>query len=69
VTCPECGEQMRLREDRFPDCPHCGYERFDADTLSLQSEVRREQALAKRELGYVPTYKEWVDYQAGKVKP
>lgn len=58
MICPECGEVMREREDRFPDCESCGFEKFDVQTLALIAEVKREQAQAKRELGYIPTYAE-----------
>jgi hypothetical protein len=58
MLCPECGDEMRIREDRFPDCESCGFEQYDENTLALIAEVKREQALAKQVLGYVPNYDE-----------
>lgn len=32
---------------------------YDAETLALQAEVRREQAQAKAIYGYIPSWEEW----------
>ena len=45
-------------DERFPSCEDCGFVQYDANTLALMAEVRREQAHAKNVLGYVPTYQE-----------
>lgn len=65
MNCPECGALMREREDRFPDCEECGFEQYDAYTLALIAETRREFDQAKRECwpDPVPTYKEWMERQ------
>ena len=47
-------------DERFPTCQDCGYTFYDEDTLSLIREVKREQALCKRILGYIPGYEEAV---------
>jgi len=58
MTCPECGDVMRERDERFPDCESCGFEQYDEDTLALIAEVKREQSICKQIFGYVPNYGE-----------
>jgi hypothetical protein len=58
MLCPDCGDEMRIREDRFPDCETCGFEQYDENTLALIAEVKREQAICKQVLGRVPSYGE-----------
>jgi hypothetical protein len=67
MNCPECGAEMREREDHFPDCEDCGFTQYDEETLALQREVQREQAEIKEILGYVPTYHEAA--KKGLIKP
>lgn len=62
MKCPECNDEMDLSDDeRFPECLNCGFVQYDADTLALQAEIRREQAAAKKVLGYVPSYGEAIE--------
>lgn len=63
MTCPECNSLYMSNgdEEHFPSCEDCGFVQYDADTLALMAEVRREQAHAKSVLGYVPTYQEAVE--------
>ena len=60
--CPKCGsaDVNPPNEGRWADCNECGFIEYDAETLALQNEVRREQAQAKQILGYVPSYREAV---------
>ena len=60
--CPQCGkaELSEADEGRFPSCPECGFEQYDADTLDLIAEVKREQKLCKQVLGEIPTYQDAV---------
>ena len=64
MTCPKCGSaDWNAEEDEgaWPSCNDCGFVQYDAETLAIQAEVRREQAIAKQALGYVPSYKEAVE--------
>ena len=49
---------MPADEGQFASCNDCGFTQYDQWTLDLQAEVKREQELCKRILGYVPDYKE-----------
>lgn len=67
--CPKCGsDDVNAPDEEFwADCNECGHVQYDADTLALQAEVRREQAQCKAILGYVPSYSEVIE--KGLVKP
>ena len=61
TQCPRCASADWNPEDEeggWPSCNDCGFVLYDAWTLEIQAEVKREQAHAKRVLGYVPTYQE-----------
>lgn len=62
-ACPKCGSvDIVSRDDAsWPTCNDCGFVQYDAESLALQAEVKAEQAQAKREFGYIPTYREWVE--------
>lgn len=62
-ACPKCGsvDINPSDEGSWRSCNDCGFVQYDPETLALQAEVQREQAQAKRELGYIPTYQEWVN--------
>jgi len=63
ILCPKCGSAEVNPEDEgsWPSCNDCGFVQYDAETLALQDEVRREQRVAKDALGYVPSYQEAVE--------
>jgi transcription initiation factor TFIIIB Brf1 subunit/transcription initiation factor TFIIB len=63
VICPKCKSEDVNPEDEgsWPSCNDCGFVIYDEQTLSLQAEVRREQALCKQILGYVPTFEEAIE--------
>lgn len=63
MNCPECGGQMTADEGRFPECEDCLFTLYDAETLALQAEVKREQIVAKSIFGKIPKYAEWCDYK------
>jgi NADH pyrophosphatase NudC (nudix superfamily) len=58
MLCPECGDEMRIREERFPDCESCGFEQYDEWTLAMIAEIKREQAICKQMFGRVLSYGE-----------
>lgn len=63
MKCPECDSELRDRGDEhFPDCEDCGFVLYDADTIALREEVRREfeQAKAACWPDPVPSYAEWM---------
>jgi len=62
-VCPRCGsgDWMPADEGAWPSCNDCGHVEYDAETLALMAEVRREQAFCSRVLGRVPTYREAVE--------
>lgn len=62
IHCPECGSiyWVEATDESWPHCEDCGFTQYDADTLALQAEVRREPAQCKQILGYVPSYQEAV---------
>jgi predicted nucleic-acid-binding Zn-ribbon protein len=59
-VCPKCGsaDWMPADEGAFAACNDCGFTDYDEDTLALIAEVKREQAVCKRTLGYIPTFQE-----------
>jgi transcription initiation factor TFIIIB Brf1 subunit/transcription initiation factor TFIIB len=63
ATCPKCGSadwNAETDEGAWPSCNDCGFVQYDEWTLSIQREVKQEQAECKRVLGYVPDYPEAV---------
>lgn len=64
MTCPKCGSEMRDRGDEhFPDCEECGHVEYDAYTIQLMEETRREFDQAVREYwpDRVPSYAEYME--------
>lgn len=62
MNCPHCNAPMIERDERFPECEECGHVEYDAFTLALMAETRREFEQAKRECypDPVPSYREYV---------
>jgi hypothetical protein len=65
TQCPKCGSADVNPEDEgaWADCNDCGFIQYDADTLTLQREVRREMQAARDIFGRIPSYSEWIEYQ------
>ena len=64
MICPNCQSEMRDRGDEhFPDCEDCGFVLYDAETIALREEVRREYEQARREYfpDPVPSYREYME--------
>lgn len=59
-VCPKCGSaDVNLADEgKWAECNDCGFVKYDAYTLALIAEVKREQAICKKRLGYIPTYAE-----------
>ena len=64
MICPECKDDQFPEPDgeHFPSCEMCGFQFYDADTLALQAEVKREQKQAKQIFGRIPPYGDWNEY-------
>lgn len=65
LTCLKCGcsDVNPADEGSWASCNDCGFVQYDADTLALMHETRREYEQAKQECwpDPVPSYKEWMN--------
>lgn len=64
IPCPKCGSADVNPPDEgfWADCNDCGFVQYDAATLALQNEVKREQKQAKDIFGRIPPFDKWTEY-------